>query len=505
MYCAISGEVPLEPVVSAKSGHVFEKRLILKALEASQGVCPATGGELSPTDLIDVKADASSAVRPRPLTATSVPGMLAMFQNEWDEVMLETHRMKQQLHSTRKELSHALYQHDAACRVVARLSRERDEAKAMLADLQHRVAELEARPPSAVSAPAAEAVSMEVEKATENGGDEEEMERVAEKLTSFWQKASKARKKRSIPSTLASHDEIRRWTKQKALQFEGASCLARVDEQRIAAGGFGGNVAVVENDAILRAKLFSSDVLSIAPLRGDLFVACDAESAALCRAERESQPQKMCDLFTISIPLAGIATHPAGDLCLAGRKDGSMELVALHDQPKILYSIKQTSTQSSATGALTIHPDGLIAAQAISSPGDHLIRVWDLKERSNVHEFQGHSAPVTSVDFSQNGYYMATTSLDKSLRVWDLRKLKLLHQIDHDTPLSSVTFDHSGKYLAAAAAESVFVTVVKEWNNRLVDLPVSTNQTSTNSIVFSDDAKALVAAHSAGATVDFFS
>ncbi len=125
--CSISGEVPVVPVVSIKSGHVFEKSLIEKHLQVT-GTCPVTKEELSVADLIAINGN--TAIKPRPPAATSVPGLIQLFQTEWDSVMLETYTLKQHLETVREELAHALYQYDASCRVIARLIKERDDARA---------------------------------------------------------------------------------------------------------------------------------------------------------------------------------------------------------------------------------------------------------------------------------------------------------------------------------------------------------------------------------------
>lgn len=111
------------------TGNVYEKRII-EAYISENGTEPTTGEELTAEDLIDLRI--SRTVRPRPPTLTSIPSLLGVFQEEWDALALETYTLTQNLVQTRQELSTALYQHDAAVRVIARLTRERDEAREAL-------------------------------------------------------------------------------------------------------------------------------------------------------------------------------------------------------------------------------------------------------------------------------------------------------------------------------------------------------------------------------------
>ena len=142
-YCAISGEPPQDPVISSKSGHVYERRLVQKYI-TENGTDPITGEKLEESDLVSVKASTSvstlccaeklmfflgPAAPPRPPTYSSIPALLTALQNEWDALVLETFTLKQQYNSTRQELSYALYSQDAASRVIARLMRERDAAR----------------------------------------------------------------------------------------------------------------------------------------------------------------------------------------------------------------------------------------------------------------------------------------------------------------------------------------------------------------------------------------
>lgn len=210
MLCAISGEAPQEPVASRKSGNVFEKRLVA-AYISEHGTDPVNGEELSVDDLVDLKQ--ARVVKPRPPTLTSIPALLSTFQNEWDALILETYQLKQQLAETRQELSTALYYNDSAQRVIARLQKERDEARDALSKVSVSG--------SANGVSGTNGDAMQVDNQPLSGD-------ALAKVDETQQQLSSTRRKRPIPQDWATGDEIQAYDVKSSVdsQFTGAKFLA---------------------------------------------------------------------------------------------------------------------------------------------------------------------------------------------------------------------------------------------------------------------------------------
>eukprot|EP00461_Guttulinopsis_vulgaris_P004447 UN04449 len=134
--CALSGNIPEQPVASP-TGYIFEKRLIVKCLEANP-VCPISFKPLKKDDLIDI-VTINHITKPRPPTATSFPQLLNMLQNEYDAMLVETFTLKQQLDQCKKDLAKQLYQQDAANRVIAKLYKQNEELKEKLLNYDQRI------------------------------------------------------------------------------------------------------------------------------------------------------------------------------------------------------------------------------------------------------------------------------------------------------------------------------------------------------------------------------
>lgn len=154
-------------------------------------------------ELIEIKTP--PIVKPKPPSATSIPATLKTMQDEWDALMLHTFTQRQQLQTARQELSHALYQHDAACRVIARLNKEVTAAREALATLKPQAGILAA--PAAQQAMDVEQVGYATQPVEQTGMTQDIIEKLQEKATILTDE--RRNRGRTLPKDLVTPEQIR--------------------------------------------------------------------------------------------------------------------------------------------------------------------------------------------------------------------------------------------------------------------------------------------------------
>jgi pre-mRNA-processing factor 19 len=530
-----------DSIVVTPSGHLCRRSLLLAKLAENGGLDPfdashgnSSSRPLREEDLVEVQQlrpskslDAPLVVPPRPQSG-SISHTLQQLQQDYDAVVLELFDTRKILTETRQELALALYENDAAVRVVARLAAERDQAWSAVHTLKSTAA-AQATPPAVTTAPP--------ESQSNNEDDEPPAKKSKRSIESAPTKLPKEDWNLMVSAWEKLHEN--RKTRQKAASKRAVSMeqlttlvatalpapppsthpvLAETTGSKtaLASSGWGAETATMDPCLVHSSQQYPH-VLVYRPATGAAnnvtwsLQTMNASSAALVGSALDVR-DAMAALASINgsvdivsvgaadtsngtnLPLivakeaattkgetiVDVRLHPDGVHVVAATSSGVV-LVGRIDTAQVVARFEHSTKESGSsysTGVL--HPDGLIYIVAHAGTGD--LFLWDFKSQSLADTIlsSGLSSPVTSVDCSNTGYHIAAAYRSGAVLVWDLRKQQVLATINEPgakdgdllDAVVSVKFDDSGKFLAYSGncrdggGLSIGIVTVKEWNKR---------------------------------------
>ena len=134
----------------------------------------------------------------------------------------------------------------------------------------------------------------------------------------------------------------------------------------------------------------------------------------------------------------------AGDPVLAGHRTGKRQ------QEPLVAPSRTLAGHSGPVWGVAFSPDSSLLA---SSSDDKTIRLWDTKTGDFRKTLTGHSAQVRAIAFSPDGRTLATGSFDKSVRLWNAATGEMQGILQDTAPVYFPAFAENGRVLVTSGSE----------------------------------------------------
>lgn len=399
--------------------------------------------------------------------------------------MLESHTLRQNLTTARQELSQALYQHDAACRVIARLMKERDSAREALTKLQGpRPISQEDEPPSKkMTLGITEEISTLLLANSQESANQRIQQELSEEInlpealkgfTLITSQPLHATKQGGILS-LASHP-----TRPNLIASGGEDCTIKIFDQS-------------SRTLVTSIEEHFKRILDLQWINEGFLVSSSADKSVRIWIEEEEGKEMKCGLnlrHHEDEVTSVSSTIPR--FLISASLDGTLGFVDL-EQGKCIEKLSNSVVDCGYSSA-KMHPDGLVVGSGTQAGDVHL---WDLAQQRIIKTLasndSGHSSHINGLSFHQNGVHMASVS-NEVVKLWDIRKMEVFKDLEFEAN-TSLNFDHEGRYLAIGGEMLIHVLDSQQDYEEIVkfkDLPgavksIEFGENSTSIIVGSTD------------------
>ena len=143
----------------------------------------------------------------------------------------------------------------------------------------------------------------------------------------------------------------------------------------------------------------------------------------------ELATEKLLHTFTgHSEGVNSVAISPDGQTLVSGSSDKTVKLWDINTGKEI----RTLKGHSEIVISLAISPDG----QTLVS-GSEKIKVWELTTGKEIITLKGHSPMVESLAISSDGSKLVSGAWDSTIKIWELKTLKLLHSLGQPVNLSA--------------------------------------------------------------------
>ncbi|KAJ3441767.1 pre-mRNA-processing factor [Anaeramoeba flamelloides] len=538
MFCSFSGQPAEDPVVTT-SGYLFERRLIEKYLQ-TEGVCPITKKVLTEKDLIPVKLPSVSKQIKQ--TVSSIPKLIEVLQTEWDSIILESFALKKELHNTREELARTLYEYDAACRVIARIITERDEARAALAKSQKSDKNEEKKIQKKQKANQKEDDKTKNKNKTETEMKIENEQLISqEKVQEFVSLSEKLGKKRKVMRSKLRKHKIKLPKIEKYQTISQSDNIFENETQPIIALESVEHspnilIALNDNNSLCLYDYEKSNVISKLKFQDDhktLSTSQKMESFVVgstkgditlwdynLKTQENGKLINCNEKFTLNIydingddeneknknqsksKMIDVNIHPDNKTLVTCLEDLSWSLIDLETQKKF-RSFHYQSNQSINLkySSNCIHPDGTLILCGLTNNN---IQVWDIRSEQIAATLQtDQNFTVEQVLCSNYGVHVASVTSDSIVRLWDLRDQVIIETLDgFDLNKNTcIAFDQTGSHLSIGNSNKISNFTSKKWK-LLNELKISHEKSNIEKIVWSKNNSLLIGNSSGG--IEYF-